>query len=60
MKRMVTAAVLAAVAWGVAGPARADPPEGFDARVEQIRSAVGVPGIAVAIVEQGRVTLARG
>ena len=60
MKRMVTAAVLAAVAWNVAGAARADPPEGLDARVEQIRSAVGVPGIAVAIVEQGRVTLARG
>jgi CubicO group peptidase (beta-lactamase class C family) len=60
LKRIVTAAVLAAAAWGVAGAAQADPPEGFDARVEQIRAAVGVPGIAVAIVEHGRVTLARG
>jgi CubicO group peptidase (beta-lactamase class C family) len=60
MKRTVTAAMLAAAAWGVAGAAWAEPPEGFDARVEQIRTAVGVPGIAVAIVEHGRVTLARG
>jgi CubicO group peptidase (beta-lactamase class C family) len=44
----------------LAGPARADPPQGFDARVEEIRAAVGVPGMAVTIVEQGRVALARG
>ena len=44
----------------LAGAARADPPAGFDARVEQIRTAVGVPGLAVAIVEDGKVTLARG
>jgi CubicO group peptidase (beta-lactamase class C family) len=44
---------LAVVAWG-------SPPEGFDGRVEQIRAAVGVPGLAVTIVEQGKVTLARG
>jgi CubicO group peptidase (beta-lactamase class C family) len=60
MTRRVTAAAVAAAAWGLAVAARADPPEGFDARVEQIRSAVGVPGLAVAIVEQGRLTLARG
>ena len=35
-------------------------PAGFDARVEQIRKAVGVPGMSVAIVENGQVTLARG
>lgn len=44
---------VAAVAW-------ADPPADLDARVERIRSEVGVPGMAVAIVEDGRVTLARG
>lgn len=38
----------------------AAPPAGFDARVEEVRKAAGVPGMAVAIVEQGEVTLARG
>src|SRR5262245_28829358 len=60
MNRASRAAALAAWACGLAGAARADPPPGFDARVEQIRTAVGVPGLAVAIVENGRVTLARG
>jgi CubicO group peptidase (beta-lactamase class C family) len=60
LKRMSRAAWLAAAGWCLAGAAQADPPEGFDARVEQIRAAVGVPGIAVAIVEHGRTTLARG
>jgi CubicO group peptidase (beta-lactamase class C family) len=54
------AAAFVAAAWCLAGAARADPPAGFDARVEQVRAAVGVPGISVAIVEQGKVTLARG
>lgn len=40
--------------------AAAAPPEGFDARVEQVREAAGVPGMAIAIVENGRTTLARG
>ena len=38
----------------------AAPPEGFDARVEQLRQAAGVPGMAIAIVENGETTLARG
>jgi len=59
MKPILAAATLAA-AWSVAGWAHADPPPGFDARAEQIRTAVGVPGMAVTIVEKGRVTLARG
>jgi CubicO group peptidase (beta-lactamase class C family) len=54
------AVAFAAAAWILAGAAPASPPDGFDARVEQIRTAVGVPGIAVAIVEHGKVTLARG
>jgi CubicO group peptidase (beta-lactamase class C family) len=53
-----SAAALAAFC--LAGVARADPPPGFDARVEQLRTQVGVPGIAVAIVESGKPTLARG
>ncbi|WP_260600035.1 serine hydrolase [Sphingomonas endolithica] len=40
--------------------ALADPPAGFDAKVEELRKAVGVPGMAIAIVENGRTTLAKG
>src|SRR5271169_1375641 len=38
----------------------AAPPSGFDARVESLREKVGVPGMAIAIVEDDKVTLARG
>ncbi|MEJ5093184.1 MULTISPECIES: serine hydrolase domain-containing protein [Sphingomonas] len=41
-------------------PALADPPAGFDARVESIRIASETPGISIAIVEDGKVVLARG
>ena len=44
----------------LAAPATAAPPSGFDARVDALRRQVGVPGLAIAIVEQGRTTLARG
>src|SRR5687768_14692267 len=60
MQRMSRAAALAAATWCLAHAALAGPPEGFDARVEQIRAAVGVPGLAVTIVEDGKVSLARG
>jgi CubicO group peptidase (beta-lactamase class C family) len=40
--------------------ALAAPPKGFDARVEAVMKASGVPGATVAIVENGAVTLARG
>ena len=60
MRRMLTAAAVAAFAACFAGLALADPPTGFDARVEELRAAAGVPGMAVTIVEDGRVTLARG
>jgi CubicO group peptidase (beta-lactamase class C family) len=36
------------------------PPENFDARVETLRDQLGVPGMAIAIVENGKVTLAKG
>jgi CubicO group peptidase (beta-lactamase class C family) len=57
VSRVVTLLAAAAL---LAGAARAEVPAGFDARVEQIRKAVGVPGLSVAIVERGKVTLARG
>lgn len=42
------------------GAAQAAPPPGFEQRVEKLRSAYGVPGVAIAIVENGAPTLARG
>ena len=50
-------AVLAALA---PVSATAAPPPGFEQRVEQLRKAFGVPGLAITIVEDGKVTLARG
>ncbi|TWI69214.1 CubicO group peptidase (beta-lactamase class C family) [Pseudoduganella lurida] len=44
----------------LAGIANAAPPARFDARVETVRRETGVPGLAIAIVEDGRTTLARG
>src|SRR6185503_19704610 len=41
-------------------PALAAPPAGFEARVEAVCKAAEVPGMAIAIVENGAVTLARG
>jgi CubicO group peptidase (beta-lactamase class C family) len=40
--------------------AAAAPPKGFDARVQAVLQQQGVPGAIVAIVEDGKVTLARG
>ena len=42
------------------GIAAAAPPAHFDARVEALRQQAGVPGMAIAIVEDGKTTLARG
>jgi CubicO group peptidase (beta-lactamase class C family) len=44
----------------VPGAAYAEPPAGFEQRVNDLLRAYGVPGAAVAIVENGRTTLARG
>ncbi len=51
-------AVLLALAG--AAVARAAPPKDFERRAEAARAAIGVPGMAVAIVEDERVTFARG
>jgi CubicO group peptidase (beta-lactamase class C family) len=44
----------------LASAALADPPHDLAHRIESIRTASGVPGMAVAIVENDRVTFARG
>ncbi|HYD86132.1 MAG TPA: serine hydrolase [Vitreimonas sp.] len=54
------ASALAALALCVSSAAWADPPANIDARIEEIRTQVGVPGMSVTIVENGEVTLARG
>jgi CubicO group peptidase (beta-lactamase class C family) len=38
----------------------AAPPSDFDARVESLRKSLSVPGVSIAIVENGQTTLARG
>ena len=58
--RRLRLVLVAIVAFGSATSAAAAPPAGFDERVEQLRSALGVPGVTIAIVEDGQTTLARG
>jgi CubicO group peptidase (beta-lactamase class C family) len=41
-------------------PALAAPAAGFEQRVEQLRVQYGVPGVSIAVVEDGKTTLARG
>jgi CubicO group peptidase (beta-lactamase class C family) len=56
MKRAVPALLILAFA----AAASAAPPAGFNARVDKLRQEIGVPGMAIAIVEDGKVTLAKG
>ncbi len=51
---------LAALALVMAASAGAVPPAGFEERVEQLRQQFGAPGVTIAIVENGKTTLARG
>lgn len=53
-------AAFAALALCCASMAAAAPPAGFDERVEQALKAHDVPGMAIAIVEDGRVVKAKG
>jgi CubicO group peptidase (beta-lactamase class C family) len=55
--RIITALTAASV---VSSIALAAPPQGFEQRAEQARKEVGVPGMAIAIVEDDRVTFAHG
>ena len=54
MRNLFSVVLLAAV------PALAAPPAAFNVRVEALRQSTGVPGMAIAIVENGKTTLARG
>jgi CubicO group peptidase (beta-lactamase class C family) len=56
---MKSIALVALMGLGTA-VALAAPPAGFDARVEALRKQIGVPGMAIAIVENDAVTLAKG
>ncbi len=56
LRTMFAAVSLAALS----GIASAAPPAGFEQRVEQLRKDIGVPGVSIAIVEDGKVTLAHG
>jgi CubicO group peptidase (beta-lactamase class C family) len=55
MRTALAAALLASSSIALAAP-----PAGFDRRVEQLRKEIGVPGMAIAIVEDGKITLAKG
>ena len=44
----------------VCAAALAAPPAGFEDRVESLRKDIGVPGVSIAIVEDDKITLARG
>lgn len=53
-------AFVALIALAFTAPAIAAPPANLDQRVEQLRRASELPGLAIAIVENGKTTLARG
>ena len=52
--------LVAFIALAVVSPALADPPANLDQRIADLRRASELPGLAIAIVENGRTTLARG
>jgi CubicO group peptidase (beta-lactamase class C family) len=52
--------LLAYLSLALAAPAMAQVPAGFEQKVEQLRVKAGAPGIAIAVVEKGKTTLARG
>ena len=56
MTRTIVAAILSALACA----ALAAPPKNIERRIETVRTQIGVPGMAVAIVEDGKITFARG
>jgi CubicO group peptidase (beta-lactamase class C family) len=57
---MLKLAGFAAAVMLLASAADAAPPAGFEQRVETLRQQFGIPGVSVAIVENGKPTLARG
>ena len=57
---MRTRIFVALIALAGVSPAFAAPPANLDKRVEELRRASELPGLAIAIVENGETTLARG
>src|ERR1700747_1888251 len=55
-----TIRAFAAMTSVMAANAGAAPPAGFVQRVEQLRKEFGVPGVSIAIVEDGKVTFTHG
>lgn len=58
MKRLLLAAALPLALFS--GAALADPPAHFAERADAVRKASGAPGMAITIVENGKVTFVRG
>ncbi len=58
MKRLLLSAALPLALF--AAPALADPPANFAKRADAVRIASGAPGMAITIVENGKVTFVRG
>lgn len=52
--------IFAVMAVALASPILAAPPRDFDQRVEAVRAASGTPGMAIAIVEDGKTAWAKG
>ena len=52
--------LVALVALAATAPALAAPPANLDTRIEELRRTSELPGLAIAIVEDGKTTLARG
>jgi CubicO group peptidase (beta-lactamase class C family) len=57
---LIGSIALAALLAGTSSIAFADPPAKFAEHVEELRQSVGVPGMSIAIVEDGKVTFAKG
>ena len=51
---------LLAIRLSICAVSIAAPPPDFDTRAETLRKQVGAPGMAIAIVENGKVTFAKG
>ena len=60
MPRATTLRLSAVAALALAAPLSAAPPAGFADEVERLRQDIGIPGMAISIVEDGQVTLDQG
>ena len=60
MRALARAGALACAVALASAPALAAPPAGFHDRVERLRREIGVPGMAIAIVEGDKATLVSG